>query len=67
MFVSCSEISKSVTVKHMQHVGIIRAFCLPAGLAMFFSAWGDRKKNAGLWFARGVSTQDDTMLVAVHI
>ena len=66
MFVSCSEISKSVTVKHMQHVGIIRAFCLPAGLAVF-QCLGGQKKNVGLWFARGVSTQDDTMLVAVHI
>ena len=23
--------------------------------------WGDRKKNAGLWFARGISTQANTM------
>ena len=31
MFVGCSEISISVTVKHMQHIGIVG----------FLSAWGD--------------------------
>ena len=29
MLVGCPEISINVTVKHMQHVGIIKAFCLP--------------------------------------
>ena len=29
MFVVCSEISISVIVKHVQHIGIIRVFCLP--------------------------------------
>ena len=29
MFRSCSEIDVSVIVKHEQHIGIIRAFCLP--------------------------------------
>ena len=29
MFVACSEISISVIVKHVQHIGIIRFFCLP--------------------------------------
>ena len=48
-----SEITKSIIVKHMQHVGLIRAFCLPrGGLAKFFSAWRT-EKIAGLWFARG--------------
>ena len=28
MFVGCFEVSVSVNVKHVQHVGIIRAFCL---------------------------------------
>ena len=46
----------------MQYNGIIRAFCLPMGLVKFFSALGDRK-IAGLWFARGVSTQTGTMHV----
>ena len=45
MFVDCSEISIGVVVKHVQHVGIIRAFCLPG---KFFSAWGDRKTFPGL-------------------
>ena len=44
MFVGRSEISKSVIVKDMQHVGIIRVFCLPGKLAKFFSAWGGYKK-----------------------
>ena len=55
MFVGCSEISISVIVKHVQHVGIIRVFCLPGGLNKFFSAWGgEAEKFAGLWFARGI-------------
>ena len=32
MYVGCSEIGVSVLVKHLQHVGIIRVFCLPGGL-----------------------------------
>ena len=47
MFVGRSEISKSVIVKDMQHVGIIRIFCLPGKLAKFFSAWGGYKKLMG--------------------
>ena len=31
MFVGCSENGLSVIVKHVQHVGIIRTFCLPGG------------------------------------
>ena len=31
MFVGCSEVSISVIVKHVQHVGIIKAFCFPRG------------------------------------
>ena len=52
MIIGCSEISISVIVKHVQHVGIIRAFVCLGGLNKFFSAWGDRK-IACLWFARG--------------
>ena len=51
MFAGCSEISISVIVKHVNHIGILRAFCLPMGLIKFFSAWAD-KKIAGNWFAR---------------
>ena len=42
MILGCYEISKSVIVKHMQNIGIIRAFCLPGGLVKFFNAF-DRK------------------------
>ena len=31
MFLDCSGISISITVKHEQHIGIIKAFCLPVG------------------------------------
>ena len=44
MFVGCSEIIISVIVKHGQHIGIIRAFCLPGELVKFFSVWEDRTK-----------------------
>ena len=50
-------------VKHVQHVGIIRAFWMPEGLIKFFSAWGT-DEIAGLWFARrvrGASTHADTV------
>ena len=53
MFVGCSEISISVIDIHVQHVGIIRAFCLPGGLIKLFSAWED----CGLWFAWGANLQ----------
>ena len=43
MSVGCSEIGISVIVKHVQHIRIIKAFCLPRG--KFFSCWGDRKSN----------------------
>ena len=33
----------------MQHIAIIRLFCLPGGLVKFFSAW-ETEKVAGLWF-----------------
>ena len=52
MSAGCSEISISVIVEHVKHVGIIRAFCLLGGLIKFSSACG-RQKVAGLWFARG--------------
>ena len=41
MFVACSEISISVIVKHVQHIGIIRVFCLPG------VGWGGAKKLLG--------------------
>ena len=43
VFVGCSETSVSVTVKHVQHIVLIRTFCLPGGT----------EEIAGLWFAWG--------------
>ena len=68
MFVGCSEISISVTVKHVQNNGLIsRLFVYLGELAKFFSVWGP-EKIAGLWFAfgeggGGISTQADTMWI----
>ena len=45
MFVGCSEIGISIIVKHVQHVGIIRAFCLPGGTCSVFSVSGETEKN----------------------
>ena len=60
----CFEIDISVIVKHVQSIGIIRAFCLPGG----------QKKLLGCGLLGGISTQVDTMLsnelnfsVAVYI
>ena len=47
VFVGCSEISKSVTVKHMQLVGIDRAFCLPGWTCWVFQCLGGQKKLLG--------------------
>ena len=52
----------SITVKHEQHIEIIKAFIYLGGLANFFGTWGGgTEKIDGLWFARGVSNQTDTM------
>ena len=51
MLVSCSYISISVIVKYAQHIGIIRAFCLPEGDLSFSVPGGTENKPAGLWFA----------------
>ena len=67
MFSDSSEISICVIVKHVQHTGIIKAFCLLGGgegrYVKSFSAWGI-KKIGGLLFIKegvGVSTQTDNM------
>ena len=49
MFECCSEIS--IIVKHVQTIGVIKAFFLPGGLFKFVGAQGTGK-NAGLWFAK---------------
>ena len=42
--VSEHEISVSVVVKHVKHIGTVRLFCLPGGgLVRFFIIWGDIK------------------------
>ena len=71
MFVGCSEISTSVIVKHKQHIGIIRAFCLPGwggggqeGLS--FSVPVGTEKLLGLGLLGGISTQADTMNYSKH-
>ena len=53
MFTGCSEISISVFVKHVQHIGMIRAVSLPCGGDLSFSVLLGDRKIAGLWFARG--------------
>lgn len=60
MFVGRYEISISVTVEHVQHVGIIIVF-LP-GERVRFSVPGGTEKIAGMWFGRGIITQADTMM-----
>ena len=47
----CFEIDISVIVKHVQSIGIIRAFCLPGG----------QKKLLGCGLLGGISTQADTI------
>ena len=53
MFTGCSEISINVIVKHVQHVGIIRACNLPGADLLSFLVPGRPEKIAGFWFARG--------------
>lgn len=62
MFASCSEVSTSAAVKHVQHTGFIRTFCLPGGTCYVFQFLGEHE-IAGLWFVRGISTQAYTMLL----
>ena len=62
MFVGCPEISISVSAKHVQHIGIIRAFHLPGGGLLLFQCLGEllsssvsggTEKIAGLWLIKG--------------
>ena len=68
MFAGCSEVRiitkhvQSAIVKHVQHVGIIRASSLPGGgFTKFFNAWGDRKNCGGVVCKGGISTHADIM------
>ena len=53
MFIGCSETNISGIVKHVQHIEIIRAFCLSWGGLV---AWGTEE------LASGISTPADTMM-----
>ena len=65
MFIGCFEISTSVIEKHVQSIGIIRAFCLPGKTYSDFQCLGGQKKLLGCGLLEGgggvVSTQADTM------
>ena len=62
LIVGCSEISIIVIVKHVQYIGIIRAFCLPVALVKFFSTQ-QYKKNCWIVVCQGgISAQTDTMM-----
>ena len=63
MFVDCPEICISITVKHVQHVRIIRAFVCLGGLTKF-SVPGGQKILLDCGLLGGISTQADTMWYA---
>lgn len=61
MFIGCSKISVNVIVNHVQHAGTIWTSSMPGVYLLSFSVPGQTKKMPGLWFARGIITQADTM------
>ena len=65
MFVGCSEISLSVIVKYVEHLGITSTCSLPWADLLSFSVPKGREKIARLWFAGNISTQTNTMLNAI--
>ena len=67
MFVGCFEISISVIVKHVQSIGIIRAFCLLGGDLLRFSVPRGTEETAGLWFAGGGSVPKLTLCLTACI
>ena len=62
MFVGCLELSINITVKHVQHVGVILNCSLPRVDLLSFLVPEGTKKFAWLWFATNISTQTDTVL-----
>ena len=65
MIVGCTEISISVTVKHvrLKYLKLSGLFCQPGGTFMkVFSVSEGTEKIARLWLTRGISTQADTMV-----
>ena len=61
MFVAYSEIFINVTVKRVQHVGIIWACSLPWADLLNFSVLEGTEKIAGFWFTRNISSLANTM------
>ena len=57
----CISLSISVIVKHVQHIGIIGAFCLPGGTCYVFSVPGATEKITGLRFTREGSVPKMTL------
>ena len=59
----------------MQNIAILKAFCLPAGFAKLFSAWGDREYwvlvclggGGGGGGGGGISTQTDITLILHYL
>ena len=63
--VGCFEISISAFVKHVQSIGIMRAFCLPWETCQNFQCWGTREIGCCLLW--GISTQTDTMYIHIYL
>ena len=61
MFVGCSEINKSVIVRHEQHIGIIRACCVPGATYYVFQYLGGQKKLLSQVLLGGSGIQAGTM------
>ena len=61
MFVGCSVVNVNVVDKHVQHVRIIGVCSLPWVDLLSFSVPEGTEKISGLWFARNISTQANTM------
>ena len=64
MFVGCSEICNSVIVKHVQHVGIIRAFCLPRGT--YYAYYTQFDTFVLLWLLPFINAYPSTDLIWDH-
>ena len=68
MLVGSFEISINVIVnKHVQSIGIIRAFCLPGGTRQDIQWLGRQKKLLGCGLLVGISTQADTIIIEKYL
>ena len=66
MCVGCFEII-SVIAKHVETIGIIRAFCLPRGTCEDSQCLGRQKKLLSFGLLGGISTQADTLIITFNI